>query len=398
MNHGLSAVVGTCIRDESWSEYLFENGTAYRGPSSFVQSVAAEDLALDVDAVPVVAIGTRCWQRDGGDVCFVLFPTEPRFEVAGGGFNVLRMKREVTVHHNSFLCWRLIELLDGSRSVKEIVKSLGRNCESALDRLLCTLVYSGAVDVSGSAIRNFIHSACKRGVIPDGKLAHAQVTDLLRQHRTPAHSLRPNVSIDAADARLEAFWKITRNRRSPRSFSGQMIDHLDLEKILTTACGETGFALRDNQKLPLRAYPSPGALYAIRILMIAERVNGLRPGVYEYSSHDDSISEISSLGKECDGCLSLVLPDQRAALDGVGAVICLVASFERIERKYGQGSYRSMALEAGHISQNLALAATCLGLGARPIDSLIEHKTNDTLGLIGVHDQFVLSVWIGHSL
>jgi SagB-type dehydrogenase family enzyme len=78
-------------------------------------------------------------------------------------------------------------------------------------------------------------------------------------------------------------------------------------------------------------------------------------------------------------------------------LFCLTACFPRHEKKYGQGGYRMLVAEAGHISQNLVLAATALGLSARPFGGVFDDLMNHDLGLLTDDEQFVLGVLVGHS-
>ena len=56
-----------------------------------------------------------------------------------------------------------------------------------------------------------------------------------------------------------------------------------------------------------------------------------------------------------------------------------------------------LVAEAGHISQNLILAATALGLSARPFGGVFDALLNHDLGLDGADEQFLLAVLIGHA-
>jgi SagB-type dehydrogenase family enzyme len=82
---------------------------------------------------------------------------------------------------------------------------------------------------------------------------------------------------------------------------------------------------------------------------------------------------------------------------GAAALFCLTGCFPRHERKYGQGGYRMLVAEAGHISQNLILAATALGLSARPFGGVFDALLNHDLGLEGLEEQFLLAVLVGHT-
>ena len=82
---------------------------------------------------------------------------------------------------------------------------------------------------------------------------------------------------------------------------------------------------------------------------------------------------------------------------GAAAMFCLTGSFARHERKYGEGGYRMLVAETGHISQNLILTAVALGLSARPFGGVFDDLLNRELGLSGDEEQFLLAVLVGHA-
>jgi SagB-type dehydrogenase family enzyme len=92
-----------------------------------------------------------------------------------------------------------------------------------------------------------------------------------------------------------------------------------------------------------------------------------------------------------------MLPMEREMVSGTAVMVCLAGSFRRHERKYGEGGYRMLVAEAGHISQNVVLAATALGLSARPFGGVFDDLLNHDLGLNGSDEQYLLSVLIGHA-
>jgi nitroreductase len=56
-----------------------------------------------------------------------------------------------------------------------------------------------------------------------------------------------------------------------------------------------------------------------------------------------------------------------------------------------------LVAETGHISQNLILAATALGLSARPFGGVFDDLLNHELGLDTEQEQVLLSVLVGHT-
>lgn len=74
----------------------------------------------------------------------------------------------------------------------------------------------------------------------------------------------------------------------------------------------------------------------------------------------------------------------------------LTGVIPRLTWKYGDRAYRYAHLEAGHVGQNLVLAATALGLGSCPIVSFYDDAIHDILDVDGVSEIILYSFFIGH--
>lgn len=141
-------------------------------------------------------------------------------------------------------------------------------------------------------------------------------------------------------------------RRSRRTFTDDPVTVADLAQMLWAAQGITG-------AYDLRAAPSAGGLYPLRLYAVAGNVTGLAPGAYRYrpSSHD--------LQHLADGDLRPGLREATGYQEclGTGAVdIVIAAEPAGILGKYGERGMRYLHMEAGHAAQNLCLQATVLGL------------------------------------
>jgi SagB-type dehydrogenase family enzyme len=150
------------------------------------------------------------------------------------------------------------------------------------------------------------------------------------------------------------------------------------------------------REVKLRAYPSSGALYAVEIYPVVFRVDGLGPAVYHYRAVE-SVLEVVRPRIDPASVVGAALPVERGMVAAAAAHVCLAGCFRRHERKYGEGGYRMLVAEAGHISENLILAATALGLGARPFGGVFDDLLNHELGLDGPDEQFLLAVLVGHT-
>ena len=76
-------------------------------------------------------------------------------------------------------------------------------------------------------------------------------------------------------------------------------------------------------------------------------------------------------------------------------VFVWTAIVERAKWKYRQRGYRYIYLDAGHIAENLALAAVSLGLGACQIGALFDDEINTILGVDGQEETAIYMSVVG---
>ena len=78
-----------------------------------------------------------------------------------------------------------------------------------------------------------------------------------------------------------------------------------------------------------------------------------------------------------------------------GLVLVLTGIFARVQFKYVDRSYRYMLLEAGHLGQNVYLAATALGLAPCGIGAYFDDDLNRLLGVGGREEATVYLLAVG---
>lgn len=172
-----------------------------------------------------------------------------------------------------------------------------------------------------------------------------------------------------------------RRRASSRRLQAGRIPLRQLATLLHHGYGITRSNADGRFPRPFRTVPSAGALFPLEIYVHATRVDGLVPGFYHYAPPRHSLcllhrgSKVKALGS------ALV---QRELARASSLVIFITAMFERSTFKYGDRGYRFILFEAGHVAQNIALAAAALHLGCVPIGGFLDRKIDDLLELDGV--------------
>ncbi|MEP9662726.1 SagB family peptide dehydrogenase [Xanthomonas euvesicatoria] len=107
----------------------------------------------------------------------------------------------------------------------------------------------------------------------------------------------------------------------------------------------------------------------------------MESGVYHYRADSHALERMSGL--ECSDDFVMQAVGQQHWFADAHVLVALVPRFDRTFWKYRQHAkgYRVVALEAGHLSQTLYLAATDLGLGAFITGAVNEKHLERALGL-----------------
>jgi SagB-type dehydrogenase family enzyme len=78
-------------------------------------------------------------------------------------------------------------------------------------------------------------------------------------------------------------------------------------------------------------------------------------------------------------------------------VLVLTAIFQRLRWKYQERAYRYALLEAGHLGQNVYLAATSMGMGACAVGAFLDDGLNGLLGVDGKDEAALYLLAVGKT-
>jgi SagB-type dehydrogenase family enzyme len=180
-------------------------------------------------------------------------------------------------------------------------------------------------------------------------------------------------------------WEVMARRRSLRDFLPEDISLEELSQLIWATQGITGSVF----DFRLRVTPSAGALYPIETYVVVNRVIALSPGVYHFNVGENALEQLA----EGDFRVGIAASALDQSMAGEAAVVFVwTAVVERTKWKYRERGYRYLYVDAGHIGQNLYLAATSLGLGCCTIGAFYDDEVNR---LIGVDGQGETAVYLG---
>ena len=207
----------------------------------------------------------------------------------------------------------------------------------------------------------------------------------------PATKLPPPATIGAALS------SVIDMRVSARHMQPQQIELTQLAALLHAADGITRTNEGTGFVAPFRTVPSGGGLFPLEVYFFTKRVTGLTPGLYHYNP---TLSEVRLVreGDLTPLVAEALVPFQANVAYDSSAIFFLTAIFERSTFKYGQRGYRFVLLEAGHMAQNLNLAATGLDLGVLSVGGYYDRVADRLLGIDGVTHTTVYMVAVSRRL
>jgi SagB-type dehydrogenase family enzyme len=178
----------------------------------------------------------------------------------------------------------------------------------------------------------------------------------MKDIKLPEPGLKGKISLESA------IYK----RRSVRSYANKDLTLNQISQLLWAAQGIT-----DKQN-GFRSAPSAGALYPITIYVVK------KDGLFEYIPQTHSVRMIVSNDLR-NNLFSAALG--QGTISEAPIDIVITADYRITESKYGSRADRYVALEAGHIAQNVLLQATALGLAGVPIGAFYDNQVKGALYL-----------------
>jgi SagB-type dehydrogenase family enzyme len=224
----------------------------------------------------------------------------------------------------------------------------------------------------------------QRGQLPRGHLDWANKPEVYKRYPSAAKTpLSPPQTEGGASV-----WDVIRQRRSVRRYQDTPLKEADLSQMLWASQGITAH----ERGYDLRAAPSAGALYPVETYVVVHDVEGIEPGVYHYAPDRHELEQLKA-GDFRQGTARSAL-DQKIA-QRANVVFIWTAIFQRSKWKYRQRAHRYVYLDAGHIAQNVALAAVALGLGSCQIAALYDDEVNALVGADGTEESAIYMTVVG---
>ncbi len=192
----------------------------------------------------------------------------------------------------------------------------------------------------------------------------------------------------------KSFLNVINRRMNRRNYTDEALSLEELSFLLW--CTQGVKRTFERKAGVLRTVPSAGAKSPFETYLIINRVEGIEPGLYRYISFKHKLLFIKSI-EDAERKISELTYDQ--TFIGKGAVIfCWVAIPYRTEWRYTIVAHKFIAVDLGHVSENLYLACEAIDLGTVAIGYYEQKKFDALLELDGKEEFVVLVAPVGRRL
>jgi SagB-type dehydrogenase family enzyme len=174
------------------------------------------------------------------------------------------------------------------------------------------------------------------------------------------------------------------NRKSRRSFTSEPLSLDETAFLLWATQGVRG---KPTDGHAFRTVPSAGCRHALETYVAALRVEGLEPAIYRYLPLSHQLVYERPGEGLAQGLVTATLGQTfvgRSAL-----TLAWSAVPYRMEWRYGLAAHKVIAIDAGHVCQNLYLACEAIGAGTCAVAAYDQEAVNELLGLDG-EDEFII--------
>ena len=180
------------------------------------------------------------------------------------------------------------------------------------------------------------------------------------------------------------------NRRSRRKYRSQP---LSLEELSFLLWATQGIRRKVDDGTAFRTVPSAGCRHAFETYLCVLNVSGLERGIYRYlpleeqllfESHEEDLQEKiveAALGQTFFG---------KAPVNFIWSAMPY-----RMEWRYDIAAHKVIAIDAGHVCQNLYLACEAIGAGTCAVAAYNQDLMDRLLGIDGVEEFAVYMAPVG---
>jgi len=184
--------------------------------------------------------------------------------------------------------------------------------------------------------------------------------------------------------------EVIARRQSHRSFRPES---LSLEELAFLLWATQGIRRVVRPGVALRTVPSAGARHAVETYLLITNVEGLHPGIFRYLPVEHQLLLVSAPENLADKVVPATLGQKFIATAPVVFVWTTIPY--RMEWRYSIAAHRVIAMDAGHVCQNLYLAVSAIGAGTCAVAAYHQQLMDELVGVDGEEEYVIYLAPVG---
>ena len=173
-------------------------------------------------------------------------------------------------------------------------------------------------------------------------------------------------------------------------------DPLSREELAFLLWATQGVRTVVHEAAVLRTVPSAGCRHPFETYLAVTNVAGVENGLYRYLPLDHALVRERQVEQMASRLTAAVRGQHFVAQAAVTFLWTVLP--ERSEWRYGEASYKVIALDAGHLCQNLYLACEAIGAGTCAIAAYNQNLADTLLGVDGDNEFTIYIAPVGKRI
>lgn len=178
-------------------------------------------------------------------------------------------------------------------------------------------------------------------------------------------------------------------RRSVRRYAEEPLTLDELAYLLWCTQG----VVKQGRASTLRNVPSAGARHPLETYVLANRVTDLQPGLYRYVALSHGLVDVDLSPGAAEKVMQGLL-GQEMVITSAATFVWTAVPY-RCSWRYGERAYRYIHLDAGHVCQNMYLAALAIGAQCCAMAAFDDDFLNAVLGVDGESEFAIYAAAVG---
>lgn len=183
--------------------------------------------------------------------------------------------------------------------------------------------------------------------------------------------------------------KVIYNRKSTREYSETPLTLDELSYLLLMTQGMKDY--NSEWGWMTTVIPSAGMTHCLETYIYISRVEGLKKGIYRYLAVEHKLMEVNMSANVAEN-LNRAMWGQ---LFDASVVFLWTAFPYKLEYGYLTVAHKMVALEAGHVCQNLYLAAESIDCGCCAVSAYSQNAVDEIVGADGDEEFVIYTATVG---